>query len=79
MIADLSIWDWRAGTGTAILTLAILSTVTILMDLRLENYDEEYIFQNMAPMYRVTTATAMLVIVIILSASQANAFIYFQF
>jgi alginate O-acetyltransferase complex protein AlgI len=79
MLADLSIWNWRAGTGTAILTLTVLAAISFLMDLRMERHDEEYIFQKVAPAYRVATATALLGAAVIFSASQANAFIYFQF
>jgi alginate O-acetyltransferase complex protein AlgI len=79
MLGDLSIWNWRAGTATAILTLATLCAISFLMDLRLEHYGEEYIFQKVAPAYRVATATALLAAAAIFSASQANAFIYFQF
>ena len=79
MIADLSIWDWKAGTGVAVLTLAVLSAVSTLIDLRLEQHQEEYIFQKVAPGYRVASATALLCAAVIFSASQANVFIYFQF
>jgi D-alanyl-lipoteichoic acid acyltransferase DltB (MBOAT superfamily) len=79
MIGDLSIWDWKTGTATAVVTLAVLATVSTLMDLRLEAHDEEYIFQKVAPAYRVATATALLGAAVIFSASQANVFVYFQF
>ena len=79
MIADLSVWNWRPETPAVILTLGVLFTISVAMDVRLENKDEEYIFQKATPAYRVAVATALLGLAAMFSASQTNAFIYFQF
>jgi D-alanyl-lipoteichoic acid acyltransferase DltB (MBOAT superfamily) len=79
MLSSLGIWDWRSDFATAIAVLAIVGTITLLMDLRLENFDEEYVFQKTAPTRRVAVATGLLLMVVLFSASQSNAFIYFQF
>ncbi len=79
MLGNLAIWEWRSDFATCLGILAIIGTITLLMDLRLENFNEEYAFQNAAPPRRVAVAAALLVTVVLFSASQSNAFIYFQF
>jgi hypothetical protein len=51
----------------------------VLIDLRLEKHDEEYAFQHAGLTPRFATFAAFIVGVILFSASQSNAFIYFQF
>ena len=79
LIADLSVWAWPAQIGVAMLTTAVIAGLCLYMDLRLERYGEEYMFQSIAPRRRVAFATGLLMVVFLFSASEPNAFIYFQF
>ena len=49
MLANLTVWNWHSDFATAIGILAVIGTLTLLMDLRMENFDEEYVFQRSAP------------------------------
>ena len=79
MIADLRVWEWTPAFGMTSLILGAVIAITLLMDLRMEKYDEEYPFERRPAALRVAVAMTMLVIVTIFSATQSNAFIYFQF
>jgi D-alanyl-lipoteichoic acid acyltransferase DltB (MBOAT superfamily) len=79
LIADLTLWTWSSQIGVAMLVVAAIGTVCLCMDLRLERHGEEYLFQSIAPTRRVALATGLLAIVFLFSASEPNAFIYFQF
>jgi D-alanyl-lipoteichoic acid acyltransferase DltB (MBOAT superfamily) len=79
LISDLTLWTWSAQIGVAMLVVAVIATLCLCMDLRLERYGEEYLFQTAAPQQRVALATGLLMIVFLFSASEPNAFIYFQF
>jgi alginate O-acetyltransferase complex protein AlgI len=79
LISDLTLWTWPAQIGVAMLVVAVIATLCLCMDLRLERYGEEYLFQSVAPQRRVALATGLLMIVFLFSASEPNAFIYFQF
>lgn len=79
MIGDLTRWGWSSDFVTAIPLLAVIASLTLLMDLRQEKFGEEYIFQKLGTTPRIAMAMAQLVVVALFSASQSNAFIYFQF
>jgi D-alanyl-lipoteichoic acid acyltransferase DltB (MBOAT superfamily) len=79
LISDLSLWIWSPQIGVAVLVVAVIGALSLCVDLRLEHYDEEYMFQSIAPQWRVALATGLLLVVFLLSASEPNAFIYFQF
>jgi alginate O-acetyltransferase complex protein AlgI len=79
LISDLTLWTWSAQLGVAMLVVTVIATLCLCMDLRLERYGEEYLFQSVAPQRRVALATGLLMIVFLFSASEPNAFIYFQF
>ena len=79
MLADLAHWEWRGYFAPAIMNLAIVGAVMMMIDLRLENHDEEYVFQNLPPERRVAAAASLMGLIVLFSASHSNAFIYFQF
>jgi D-alanyl-lipoteichoic acid acyltransferase DltB (MBOAT superfamily) len=79
MFAYLGIWEWRPYFATAIEVLVVTCGVMLAMDLRLEKYREEYAFQHAALPQRLAVFAAFVGAVILFSASQSNAFIYFQF
>jgi alginate O-acetyltransferase complex protein AlgI len=70
---------WSPAYGPVLLFLAIVSSLMIAVDLRVERNDEEYVWQKASPERRVAVATAMVVVITLFAASQPNAFIYFQF
>jgi len=49
------------------------------MDLRLERWDEEYIFQRAPAWLRTGAGFTAILAIAFFAANQANAFIYFQF
>jgi hypothetical protein len=51
----------------------------MLIDWRLEMYDEEYVFQKAHPSVPVLAGAIMAVLMVAFAASETNAFIYFQF
>ena len=79
LIGDLTRWEWREQFPAAAGVLAVVSGLMLLMDLRLEHTGEEYVFQSSAEPRRVAAAMALLVMIVLFSASQSSAFIYFQF
>ncbi len=79
MLASLVHFEWRHEYGPEMVFLAVVSAVMLLIDLRLENYDEEYVFERGSLPVPACAALAMVVIVIAFAASETNAFIYFQF
>jgi alginate O-acetyltransferase complex protein AlgI len=79
LFSDTSINTVRPELATAAVVIAIVAGVCLAMDLRMENAKEEYLFQNWTPQRRLVTGVATLAIILLLSGSEPNAFIYFQF
>jgi len=79
LLSDLSISAARPELTTAALVTAVIATICILMDLRLEKTGEEYLFQSLEPQRRFATGTAFLAATLLFAGSEPNAFIYFQF
>ncbi len=78
-LSGLGIFEWRPAYASAIVLLAVLSLLVILVDRRLNQAREEYVFEN-GP-FPVALGAALLFVFLIATygANQANAFIYFQF
>jgi hypothetical protein len=51
----------------------------MLMDLQMESAGSEYVFERGMPVLRYATVVAAMVLLILFSASEGHAFIYFQF
>jgi hypothetical protein len=79
MLAGLGNFQWSPAFVNAILLLAVLALIQIAIDLRLENSDEEYIFERRPQLSRVAIGLAGCVLVFLFAAGESNAFIYFQF
>jgi alginate O-acetyltransferase complex protein AlgI len=79
LVSDLSLGAWSPEIGAATIVVAAVAAIAIFMDLRLERYQEEYVFQSAAPQRRLALAAGLLVVLFLFSASDSNAFIYFQF
>ncbi len=79
MLKGLTKWGWRPELPSAFLFLAMFSAPLMLLDLWLESSGDEYCFASRTVLSRVAFGLAFAVLVAILGANQANAFIYFQF
>ena len=79
MLASLRHFTWEHQYGPELLFLALVSAVALAIDLRIEAYGEEYIFQCARLAAPVFAAVTMAVLMIAFAASETNAFIYFQF
>ena len=75
----LRVFDWRPEFVTAYKFLALFTFPLFAMDLLLEYRDEEFLFQKTAAPVQWAYASALIFIVALFSANEANAFIYFQF
>ena len=78
-LGGLGHWAWQPEYLTAFEFLALFSVPMFLMDLRLEKWDEEYIFQSASAWLRTGMGFTAMVAIAFFAANQANAFIYFQF
>ena len=79
MLKGLGAWSWRPEFPAAFLFLAIFSIPLLLVDLHLEASGDEYCFASRTVQPRVAFGLACAMVIALLGANQANAFIYFQF
>ncbi|MBV9266690.1 MAG: MBOAT family protein [Acidobacteriaceae bacterium] len=71
--------EWRPEFVTAFKFLAIFTLPLFVLDVLLEQRDEEFLFEKTAVPMQWAYASALILIVALFSANEANAFIYFQF
>jgi D-alanyl-lipoteichoic acid acyltransferase DltB (MBOAT superfamily) len=79
MVRSMTHFQWEHQYGPELLFLAVISGAMMLIDWRLEMYDEEYVFQKAHPSVPVLAGAIMAVLMVAFAASETNAFIYFQF
>ena len=86
MLAGVTHPSWSPVYLTAIQFLVLFSLPLLLLDLRLEKHAEEYPFEKLrlpvsrrAFSYRIAAAAVMIIVVMLMSGIESNAFIYFQF
>jgi D-alanyl-lipoteichoic acid acyltransferase DltB (MBOAT superfamily) len=79
MLASLRHFEWQSQYGPELAFLAVVSGVMLLVDLRLELCQEEYLFERRGFKWPIGAATAMAVLMVAYAANETNAFIYFQF
>jgi alginate O-acetyltransferase complex protein AlgI len=79
MIWQLGHFRWAHEYAAAWLFLALLGGTGLLIDLQLEISGNEYLFQRESWQLRYVAAVAAMVLLILFSASEPHAFIYFQF
>ena len=78
-MSGLRVIQWTPEFMTAFKFLAVFSMPLFLMDLFLEARDEEFLFQKTPVQAQMAYASALVIIVALFAANEANAFIYFQF
>ena len=79
MLRSLTHFQWEHQYGPELLFLAAVSSLMILIDYRLEAYQEEYIFEKARLALPICACVVMAVLMVAFAASETNAFIYFQF
>ncbi|NDJ10207.1 MAG: MBOAT family protein [Acidobacteriia bacterium] len=72
-------WQWLPEHRAAFVYLAFLAIPLFALDLLLEKRDEEYPFEKATWEIRVAGAVSASILVLMFTANQSNAFIYFQF
>jgi alginate O-acetyltransferase complex protein AlgI len=78
-IKGLAHWHWLPVYGIAIQFLAVYAVLLFLLDLQLEHCNGEYLFTLQPLTFRVATGLALCVLITLIGANQASAFLYFQF
>ena len=78
-LEGLGVWSWRPEFAPAMMYLVLLAVPLFLLDLLLEHRREEYPLAHSSYRARLLCATGLFVSVLLFSANQASAFIYFQF
>jgi D-alanyl-lipoteichoic acid acyltransferase DltB (MBOAT superfamily) len=78
-LAGLAHVEWRPEFVTAYKFLALFSVPLLFLDVLLEYRNEEFLFEKTAAPIQWVYASALILIVALFSANEANAFIYFQF
>jgi len=79
MLRGFATWSWRPEFPSAFLFLALFSLPLLLLDLYLESSGDEYFLASARVRPRVAFGVACTLIIALLGANQASAFIYFQF
>jgi alginate O-acetyltransferase complex protein AlgI len=79
MVKGFTQWSWRSELPSAFFFLALFSLPLFLLDLYLESSGDEYCLASATVRPRVAFGLACAVVIALLGANQANAFIYFQF
>src|SRR6266536_2457209 len=79
MLKGFARWSWRPEFPAAFMFLALFSLPLMLLDLYLESSGDEYCFASLAVRPRLAFGLACALVIALLGANQANAFIYFQF
>jgi hypothetical protein len=79
MLTDLRVGEWRPSFGPVLVYVGILAAITLAVDLRLELWDEEYLFEKAHLEIALPTAALLIAVMAIFGPMERNAFIYFQF
>jgi alginate O-acetyltransferase complex protein AlgI len=78
-LAGLAYWKWQSVYGVALLFLTVFAGLLLALDLQLESAATEYLFADRSLRIRVAIGVLFCVLITLLGANQANAFIYFRF
>jgi alginate O-acetyltransferase complex protein AlgI len=78
-LSALTIWAWDPVYYSAAVFLAVFAGMLMAIDLHLEAAEGEYLGAPRSFNFRIATGLALCVLITLLGANRANAFIYFQF
>ena len=78
-LAALAHWHWQPLYGVALVFLGVFAAMLFVLDLQLEAAGTEYLFANRSLRVRVAVGLLFCMLITLLGANQANAFIYFRF
>jgi D-alanyl-lipoteichoic acid acyltransferase DltB (MBOAT superfamily) len=78
-LGGLKVFSWDPAYWIAFKFLALFSLPLFLLDLMNEKAGTEYAFQNRSPLLRVATGGVAWILLILFTANQGSAFVYFQF
>jgi D-alanyl-lipoteichoic acid acyltransferase DltB (MBOAT superfamily) len=78
-LAALRNFQWQPGLQPAFIFIAAIIAVMMVLDLRLEFYDEEYPFERSRLTVPIAAAASLSLAIALFGATGSNAFIYFQF
>ena len=78
-LSGLGRWNWCPEYLTAFKFLAVFTIPLLLLDLRLEAKDEEYVFERSPKPVSFVFAGVLVAVITFFAANEISAFIYFQF
>jgi D-alanyl-lipoteichoic acid acyltransferase DltB (MBOAT superfamily) len=78
-LGGLSVWEWQPVYGSALVFLCMFSLPMFILDLATEHSGKEYLCQQQPLPARIAIALIAFMAITFVSASNINAFIYFQF
>ena len=79
LLGGITSFQWRPDYAGAFSYLAVVSTLALLLDWRLEITGEEYVFESRHPALPLAAALTMCAVIVVFGAMETSAFIYFQF
>jgi len=79
LLGGAATWRWQPEYTTATILVAAFASILFALDILIEARQEEYLFQKQSEWTRVAAAAGVVLALLLLTANQANAFIYFQF
>jgi len=72
-------FTWRPEYGAAFATLSVFALPLLAVDLMMEANEQEYPFAKAPYTVRTAVAAAALIVLVLFTGNNSNAFIYFQF
>ncbi|HEX4388400.1 MAG TPA: MBOAT family protein [Steroidobacteraceae bacterium] len=78
-LVALGSWQWQPVYGVALVFLTVIAGLLLALDLQLEAKGTEYLFADRSLHVRVAIGLLFCVLITLMGANQANAFIYFRF
>src|SRR5881296_308550 len=79
LLGGLFDFTWRPEYGAAFATLSVFALPLLAVDLMMEANEQEYPFAKASYTVRTAVAAAALIVLVLFTGNDSNAFIYFQF
>ncbi len=79
LLGGLFDFTWRPEYGAAFATLSVFALPLLAVDLMMEANEQEYPFAKAPYTVRTAVAGAALIVLVLFTGNNSNAFIYFQF